>query len=114
MAKGDLKKSVIEQVGQLLRKGEVNHTQHRTLITKIELADERFLKMALDKFATIRKAAKDEDEAKKTDGAVAPAPAQAPAAAAPASAPVAKPATPAVNTPSPGASRNGEGAEYGG
>jgi len=65
----DLKKKLIEQVDDLLRKGELPASQHRTLITKIELADPRFLEMAVGKFQAIRKSTAEEDEkVKKADG----------------------------------------------
>ena len=91
----DLKKQLIEQVDGLLRKGEIKGTEYRTLVTKIELADPRFLKMALDKFDVIRKSLKkdEEEEEVKKAGAAAPAATPAPTPSAPAAA--AKPSAPA-------------------
>lgn len=59
MADTNIKKSLLEQLNGMLRKGELNAAEHKTLITKVELSDERLLKMALAKFATLRKSASD-------------------------------------------------------
>jgi len=88
----DLKKSLIQQVDNLLRKGEIKESQYRTLITKIELASPKFLEMALNKFETVRKSMKEEEE-KVTKAGETPAPTPTPTPTPPQAA--AKPAAPA-------------------
>jgi len=55
MSETTLKKSLLNQLDDLVRKGEITDQMARTLITKVELSDERLIKMALDKFESLRK-----------------------------------------------------------
>lgn len=55
MADTDFKKALLNQLDDLVRKGEITDQMARTLITKVELSDERLIKMALDKFESLRK-----------------------------------------------------------
>jgi len=107
----DIKKKLIEQIDGLLRKGELPESEHRTLITKVELADPRFLEMAMAKFQGVRKSiAEEEEKVKKANGAAAaaaPTPAPTPAPASPAAA--AKPAAPATGGGITGAARSAVG-----
>ncbi len=55
MSETSLKKALLLQLTDLVQKGEITEQMARTLITKVELSDERLIKMALDKFESLRK-----------------------------------------------------------
>jgi hypothetical protein len=61
----DMKKSLLNQVQDLIKKGEVPEVMGRTLVAKIDLAEPRFLELLLNKFGEIRKSMTEEAEALK-------------------------------------------------